>query len=175
VISHRLKKTLNASTAAVKGISILDAQAMSYVNDSVSQCTVTVLTVGWDQRLLLWEVTIDEPCQRHFLHPLKDVRFHLNTSLLTSVQKITPYQNQFEYYYNSCPSSTLGDNAEDVNGSFENDSAISVQLTKGIVVYIAEVASCYVLSCNYEFEKNEKTEWLCSVIGEGFQVIRIKK
>ncbi len=150
-----------AATAAIKGVFILDSRASLDLNEF----ELEFLTVAWDQRLMKWRAVIpvsgEDNGERAFT-------FSTQQSLLMKLIQIKPYQNQFEYYYqypDRC--SHLVNAFPPFDQSAKSTEKIQIELEQGIVVYISEVASFSLL------QVADRKEWLCAVIGEGFQFVRI--
>jgi hypothetical protein len=163
-----------AATAAMKGISILGWK------ETESSYSIDLVTLAWDQRLLQWEVN------RKKEHTMKDEEeceetkfFQVERSLLSSLRSQSAYQNQFEYYYRSASlfqsdeSLSLTNSKNTVN----QQNIISIQFKNGIVVYISEIASLFTLKTTKpdKEESSQQRNWLCSVVGEGFQILQINK
>ncbi len=148
-----------AATAAIKGVSILDLKASLDLNGF----ELEFLTVAWDQRLMKWRAVIpvsEDNRERAFT-------FSTQQSLLMKLMQIKPYQNQFEYYYQYSDRFSHLVNAFPPFDQNAKSEKIQIELEQGIVVYISEVASFSLLKVA------DRKEWLCAVIGEGFQFVRI--
>jgi hypothetical protein len=153
-----------AATAALKGVSFLDS---FFHEDSYD---VGMMSLAWDQRLLRWDLKIKKPS--HSSDPERK-QFQITRSLFSSLSQIAPYQNQYEYYFNS--PSFIQVPKEEMEAVLEKSSKLSEENIQfsfncGIVVYISEIASLFTIKT--QSKEGQGSNWLCTAVGEGFEVIQ---
>lgn len=156
-----------AATAAIKGVFILETVQLP----DGSGFQLNLLSVAWDQRLLEWKVhfpSIPDELQSEIE---RACTFTTQQSLKQALSQIKPYQNKYEYFY-QYPSQMqqLAHAFPPFEESALQSRGIKFDVEQGIVVYISEVASFSLLQTSWKLDSRD---WLCAVIGEGFQIIRI--
>jgi hypothetical protein len=158
----------------MKGISILGWK------ETESSYSIDLVTLAWDQRLLQWEVNLKmEQKMKDKDEEREEAKsFRVGRSLLSSLQSQSAYQNQFEYYYRSASLFQSDESLSLTNSkNTVNQQNISIQFKNGIVVYISEIASLFTLETTKpdKEESSQERNWICAVVGEGFQILQIKK
>jgi hypothetical protein len=157
----------------MKGISILGWK------ETESNYSIDVVTLAWDQRLLQWEVNLKkEQMMKDEEEREEATSFRVERSLLSTLRSQSAYQNQFEYYYRSASLFQSDESLSLTNSkNTVNQQNISIQFKNGIVVYISEIASLFTLETTKpdKEESSQERNWICAVVGEGFQILQIKK